>query len=117
MTSAAKGNLRLDGHAGLEHAVLVVDRHLHAVHELRPLVRRLHVARREFGLLRDVADRSGDARAGSVGKELAELIALTEKSENLNVKRLKYLSEIAGIRNKSLRDVMKELEIFAPQTI
>lgn len=49
--------------------------------------------------------------------ELDELIALTEKSEELNVKRLKYLTEIAEIRNKSLREVMKELEIFAPQTI
>lgn len=44
--------------------------------------------------------------------ELKELIALTEKSEELNVKRLKYLVEIANIRNKSLREVMKELEIF-----
>ena len=49
--------------------------------------------------------------------ELNELIALTEKSEGLNVKRLKYLVEIASIRNKSLREVMKELEIFPPQTI
>ncbi len=49
--------------------------------------------------------------------ELNELIILTEKSEALNVKRLKYLVEIASIRNKSLREVMKELEIFPPQTI
>lgn len=49
--------------------------------------------------------------------ELNELILLTEKSEELNVKRLKYLLEIAQIRNKSLREVMKELEIFPPQTI
>lgn len=49
--------------------------------------------------------------------ELGELIALTEKSEELNVKRLKCLTEIADIRNKSLREVMKELEIFPPQTI
>lgn len=49
--------------------------------------------------------------------ELDELQALTEKGEELNVKRLKYLVEIAAIRNKSLREVMKELEIFAPQTI
>lgn len=46
-----------------------------------------------------------------------ELIALTEKGEELNVKRLKYLIEIANIRNKSLREVIKELEIFPPQTI
>jgi hypothetical protein len=49
--------------------------------------------------------------------ELVELLALTEKSEELNVRRLKYLVEIANIRNKSLREVMKELEIFPPQTI
>ena len=49
--------------------------------------------------------------------ELNELIALTEKSEGLNVKRLKYLVEIANIRDKSLREVLKELEIFPPQTI
>lgn len=50
-------------------------------------------------------------------KELNELRTLTEKGEELNVKRLKYLVEIAAIRNKSLREVMEELEIFAPQTI
>jgi hypothetical protein len=49
--------------------------------------------------------------------ELVELILLTEKSEELNVKRLKSLVEIAQIRNKTLREVMKELEIFPPQTI
>jgi len=49
--------------------------------------------------------------------ELGELLALTEKSEELNVRRLKYLVEIANIRNKSLREVMKELEISPPQTI
>jgi uncharacterized protein YjaZ len=49
--------------------------------------------------------------------EQKELIALTEKSEGLNVRRLKYLVEIANIRNKSLREVMKELEIYPPQTI
>lgn len=50
-------------------------------------------------------------------EEFSELIALTEKGEDLNVKRLTYLVEIADIRNKSLRDVMKELEIFPPPTI
>jgi hypothetical protein len=49
--------------------------------------------------------------------ELNELILLTEKSEELNVKRIKSLLEIAQIRNKTLREVMKELEIFPPQTI
>ena len=49
--------------------------------------------------------------------ELDELITLTEKGEELNVRRLKYLVEIANIRNKGLREVMKELEIFPSQTI
>ncbi len=49
--------------------------------------------------------------------ELDELNALTVKGEELNVKRLKYLAEIAAIRNKSLREVMMELEIFAPAAI
>lgn len=49
--------------------------------------------------------------------EQTELIALIEKSEELNVKRLKYLVEIANIRNKSLLEVMKELEISSPQII
>lgn len=49
--------------------------------------------------------------------ELQELVALTEKSEGLNVKRLKYLVEIAQMRNKSLREVMNELEVFPPQTV
>ncbi len=49
--------------------------------------------------------------------EFDELTALTERGEELNVKRLKYLVEIAAIRNKSLREVMLELEIFPPPTI
>lgn len=49
--------------------------------------------------------------------EQTELTKLTEKSEELNSKRLEYLVEIAQIRNKSLREVMKELEISSPQTI
>ncbi len=49
--------------------------------------------------------------------ELKELLELTDKSEELNVKRLKYLVEVAQIRNKSLREVMRDLEIFPPQTI
>ena len=49
------------------------------------------------------------------GEELDELIALTEKSESLNVKRLEYLAEIAQIRDTSLRGVMKALEVFPPQ--
>lgn len=57
-------------------------------------------------------------RAENISKsELSELIALTEKSEELNVKRLRYLSEIASLQSKNLREVMKELEISIPQII
>lgn len=52
----------------------------------------------------------GDGEAG-------ELIALTEKSERLNVKRLKYLTEIADLRRRSLREVMRELEISPPPSV
>lgn len=50
-------------------------------------------------------------------EELAELIALTDKSEALNVKRLKYLVQLAGLRRKTLREVMRELEIAPPSTL
>ena len=63
----------------------------------------------------ELIDKRRDENISEV--ELIELIALTEKSEELNVKRLKYLLEIARIRNKSLREIMKELEIAPPQTI
>ena len=63
----------------------------------------------------ELIDKRRDENISEV--ELVELIALTEKSEELNVKRLKYLLEIARIRNKSLREIMKELEIAPPQTI
>ena len=50
-------------------------------------------------------------------RELSELMALTEKSEELNGKRLKYLVKLAHIRRQTLREVMLELEILPPQTI
>src|SRR5207245_2877748 len=62
--SLLQRDLGFHGHPRLEDAAAIVDRHLHAVHELRALVRRLHVARRELRFLRDVAERSGDAAAG-----------------------------------------------------
>jgi len=39
------------------------------------------------------------------------LISLTEELEDLNVERMKCLVEISQIRKKSLREVMKELDI------
>ena len=47
MPSGAR-ELDLDRHARLENPLPVVDRHLHAVHELRSLGRRLDVAGREL---------------------------------------------------------------------
>ena len=49
--------------------------------------------------------------------ELSELIVLTDKSEELNVKRLEYLANIARIQHKTLREVMQQLEISPPPTI
>src|SRR5215471_4718537 len=46
MMSSGKGELRFDGHPGLERAAPVVRSHLDAVDELRPLVGGLDVARR-----------------------------------------------------------------------
>jgi len=43
--------------------------------------------------------------------EHRELMDLTDKLEGLNVERLKCLIEIAKIRQKTLPDVMKELDI------
>src|SRR5207249_9342715 len=44
----ANWDLGLHGHAGLQHAVPVVHRHLHSIDQLRAFVSGLHVARREF---------------------------------------------------------------------
>jgi uncharacterized protein YjaZ len=45
------------------------------------------------------------------GEEQKKLTRLTDKLESLNVERLKCLVEIAKIRQKTLPDVMKELDI------
>lgn len=44
-------------------------------------------------------------------EEYKQLTNLTDKLEGLNVERLKCLVEIAKIRKKDLREVMKELNI------
>jgi hypothetical protein len=49
--------------------------------------------------------------------ELKELIKLNEKSEHLNVKRLKILGKLADSKNKSLAEIMKKLEITPPKII
>ena len=55
---------------------------------------------------------SRKARAENISdEEHKQLTNLTDKLEGLNVERLKCLVEIAQIRNKDLREVMKELNI------
>lgn len=49
--------------------------------------------------------------------ELQELIDLTEKSENLNVERVKILLTLAKSKKISLDEVMKKLGINPPRTI
>ncbi|WP_146199255.1 STAS/SEC14 domain-containing protein [Arcicella aurantiaca] len=46
--------------------------------------------------------------------ELVELTVLLEKTEKLNVNRLKYLSLLARLRNISVRDLMNQLGISNP---
>jgi hypothetical protein len=49
--------------------------------------------------------------------ELAELIKLTEESENLNVKRIRMLAKLATAKKKTLSEIMDELEIYPPKII
>jgi hypothetical protein len=49
--------------------------------------------------------------------ELAELIDLTEESEKLNVERIQMLAKLATAKNKTLSEIMDELEIFPPKII
>jgi hypothetical protein len=49
--------------------------------------------------------------------ELEELIALSGKSEALNVERLKIIAKLATSKNKTLSEIMDELEIHPPKVI
>ena len=44
--------------------------------------------------------------------EFEELSKIVEQKEQLNAERIKHLGELATIRNKSLREVMQELDLF-----
>ena len=46
--------------------------------------------------------------------ELEELIALTDETEELNVKRLENLVRLALSSKKSVDEIMEELEIYPP---
>ena len=80
--SPPTAELRLDRHARLENAGLVVGRDLDAVHEFRALVGGLHVARRELGLRRDEGDRAGQPLAG-IGHERRGLADLQLRHQPL----------------------------------
>lgn len=47
--------------------------------------------------------------------ELEELIALTDETEELNVRRLENLVRLALSSQKSVDEVMEELEIYPPR--
>lgn len=49
--------------------------------------------------------------------EQQELIELTEQFEALNLQRLKYLSQLAQIRQISLSELMTQLGIEAPSVV
>ncbi|MBS1796906.1 MAG: hypothetical protein JSS81_23975 [Acidobacteria bacterium] len=49
--------------------------------------------------------------------ELDELIALTEESEALNVKRIEIIGKLAAAKNKTLDEIMDTLEIRPPKVI
>ena len=49
--------------------------------------------------------------------ELSELIDLTNESESLNVKRIEILAKLATAKNKTLNEIMDELEIRPPKVI
>src|SRR5207302_11226897 len=66
-------DLRFDGHAGLEHALPVVERDFETIDQLRAILGRLHVARREFRFRRDVTDGAGRARSAGVGEDSCRL--------------------------------------------
>lgn len=50
-------------------------------------------------------------------EELEELITLSEKSESLNVKRIKNLIKLAELKKVSLDEIMNRLGIVPPKTI
>ena len=49
--------------------------------------------------------------------ELEELIVLSDESEALNVERLKIIANLATSKNKTLSEIMDELEIRVPKLI
>ncbi len=49
--------------------------------------------------------------------EQAELIKLTDQIEDLDVKRIEYLAQLAQLRKRSLTEVMQDLDIQLPACV
>ena len=49
--------------------------------------------------------------------EQAELIKLTDQIEDLDVKRIEYLAQLAQLRQRSLTEVMQDLDIQLPACV
>lgn len=47
-----------------------------------------------------------------IPQEFLELLALLDKIEELNVSRLKYLTALSVLRNMSVRQLVKQLDII-----
>lgn len=52
--------------------------------------------------------------SGITEQEYSELLVLLEKTEKLNVSRLKHLTALARLRDVSVRELMNQLGIISP---
>lgn len=52
--------------------------------------------------------------SGITEQEYSELLVLLEKTEKLNVSRLKHLTTLARLRDVSVRELMNQLGIISP---
>ena len=84
------------------------------------------LGKQETALLQQINDGLSQEELEELGKliakreaeeisesELHQLILLTEKMERLNVERMQLIAELSSIRNMSIRDLIKELDIRA----
>ena len=84
------------------------------------------LGKQETALLQQINDGLSQEELEELGKliakreaeeisesELHRLILLTEKMERLNVERMQLIAELSSIRNMSIRDLIKELDIRA----
>ncbi len=100
------------------------------VRMLRAQRRVPHASQRETELLRHINHSLPDAeqqrfdelvdkrRAGTLAEtEQTELLQLIEKTERLDAKRVKYLSQLAQLRGVGLRALMEQLGVHPPAVI